>query len=89
MAYRVTRTENKVAVGEWSRDLFKGDVLATKEVPDSVADHLMSHGLLVECSDKSEDNPWFDSEDPDLNGGIHNDQIHGPLRSNIKDISTP
>lgn len=66
MAYRATRNETQVAVGEWTKDLSKGQVLATKSVPDYVADHLLSHGLLIECPDDAEDNAWFDSEDPEL-----------------------
>jgi hypothetical protein len=66
MAYRATRDENQVAVGNWTRDLHKGEVIPTDRVPDEVADHLMGHGLLIEVPDDAETNPWFDSEDPEL-----------------------
>jgi hypothetical protein len=66
MAYRATRDEPRVAVGDWTRDLHKGEVLPTDRVPDEVADHLMGHGLLIEVEDDAEDNPWFDSDDPEL-----------------------
>lgn len=66
MAYRATRTENRVSVGEWTKDLEKGQVLPTEEVPDDVADHLMNHGLLIECPNDAEGNPWYDSDDPEL-----------------------
>lgn len=66
MAYRATRDENRVAVGEWTKDLYKGQVLADDEVPDGVAEHLKGHGLLVDVDEGSGDNPWFDSDDPDL-----------------------
>lgn len=66
MAYRATRTEGRVAVGVWTKDLSQGQVLADDEVPDDVAEHLKNHGLLVDVDDGSGDNPWFGSDDPDL-----------------------
>lgn len=68
MAYRATRNESRVAVGDWTMDLTKGQVIPTDLVPDYVADHLMEHGLVVECPDDADHNAWFDSEDPELAG---------------------
>ncbi len=87
MAHRATRDDYRVAVGEWTSDLHKGRVY--KDLPPDVAEHLVEHGAVKEVPDDAVDNPWFDSEDMALNGGINNDQTHGPLRSNIKDMTTP
>ena len=72
--YRATRTEGRVAVGNWTGDLNKGQVFSVGDpkttpdaVPQEVADYLVGHGVLV-AADSEEDNPWFDSEDPDLSG---------------------
>jgi hypothetical protein len=71
MAYRATRTEGRVNAGNtWTRDLSKGQVFEVgdgrTQVPQEVADYLEEQGLLVECADGSTDNPWFDSDDPEL-----------------------
>lgn len=66
VAYRVTRTESRVAVGDWTMDLTKGQVVQAALVPDHVADHLINHGLLIECDSGDEDNLFYDSEDPVL-----------------------
>jgi hypothetical protein len=94
MAYRATGTESRVTVGDWVGDLTKGQVLKVKTktsgnvgyVPQDVADYLVDHGLLVKCDDKAEDNPWFDSEDPDLNGGTKTDANHGPI-TNVRPMA--
>lgn len=65
-SYRVTHDENRCSVGEWTKDLRKGQVLPASEVPDHVADHLIGHGVLIECKDNEQDNLWYDSDDPDL-----------------------
>ena len=72
--YRATRTEGRVAVGNWTGDLNKGQVFSVGDpkttpdaIPQEVADYLVGHGVLVEA-DSEEDNQWFDSEDPDLSG---------------------
>jgi hypothetical protein len=56
----------RVAVGEWTKDVAKGQVFPTNQVPDTVADHLINQGLFVEVPDDAEDNPWFDSDDSEL-----------------------
>lgn len=66
VGYRVTRTESRVAVGDWTMDVTKGDVLDAALVPDHVADHLINHGLLIQCDADDEANPWYDSDDPDF-----------------------
>lgn len=73
MAYRATRTESRVTVGNaFTADFEKGQVVRGGKgrgtVPDDVADYLVEQGLLVEVEDDAVDNPWFDSDDPELAG---------------------
>ena len=72
MPYRVTRTEPRVTVGNGpARDMYKGEVWeageGTRKLPQEELDYLEEHGLVVQTDD-TEDNPWFNSKDPDLAG---------------------
>ncbi len=86
--YRALRTEGHVAVGPYTGDFEKGKVYSTKRgddkpwVSENAADYLVAHDLLMKVDKDAEDNPWFDSEDTSINGGVDNDQVHGPI-SNI------
>ena len=88
MAYRATRDENRVGVVNWTADLRKGQIV---NPPKEVAEYLVEHDLLVECDDKAEDNPWYDSEDKELSGdeATTTENIHGPVSKPHNMSSTP
>jgi hypothetical protein len=71
MAYRATRTEPRVAVGNYTGDFAKGQIVTISPRGDlydvdDVADYLVEQGLLIEVDDDAVDNQWFDSDDPEL-----------------------
>jgi hypothetical protein len=87
--YRALRTENLVTAGNsWRGDLNKGVVYTTVRddthpyVNADAAKYLVDQDLLVEVEKEAEDNPWFDSEDESVNGGVANKSVHGPI-SNV------
>lgn len=84
MAYRAVRNEPRMGIGEWTRDLRKGEVLQSSDLPQEVAEHLVAHGVLVEVADDAEHNEWFDSEDPNLSGGEHVDLLAQELADEVK-----
>lgn len=55
MAYKATRNEPRVGVGNFTRDFRQGDIIEpgddvrAGQVPQYLCDYLVSHGLLVDA----------------------------------------
>jgi hypothetical protein len=71
-----------------SHDLEKGKVYNVGDVgvgnlPQDVVDYLVADGLLVE-TEGTEDNAWFDSDDPDLAGDDYAATVENRVKQEVQ-----